>query len=125
LLIQNKAEVIALLAQEVPHSAMSVSGDGDETSPITEETGVSSPGSSPDRDQWPCRKDEPVQWGSGQSRRLVGNNFPPMAIAKVPPTIVSADKILCPLCGLGRVLPELRMLTRGLCYTCWESGGRT
>jgi len=65
-------------------------------------------------------QNEPFHWGNGQSRRLVGNAFPPRLPASVPKSIVSDPPIICPACNVGRVLSELRKMTGGLCYACWE-----
>ena len=66
------------------------------------------------------RQRESVLRGSDHSRRLIGNGFPPHRVPAVPDVVLATPKIACPACGLGRVLPELRILTGGLCHFCWE-----
>lgn len=42
-------------------------------------------------------------------------------VSPTPSSEVLADPVvLCPLCNSRRVLAELRRITGGLCYPCWE-----
>lgn len=125
MIVLQRDEIIAALNSSLPGAMRGefqelCSGDGTETPISPTNTEVLSPRPKPIGKQWASRKDEMVQWGSGQSRRLVGNGYPPITTTAVPALIVAAPKIVCPACGLGRVLSELRKLTGGLCYACWE-----
>jgi hypothetical protein len=40
------------------------------------------------------------------------------------PRIIGEPVTLCPRCGSARVLPELRDLAGGLCWTCYAAHGR-
>lgn len=53
--------------------------------------------------------------------RLIGCGFPAHPIPEVDPRVVAARRIRCPNCVIRHVLPELARMTKGLCYTCWES----
>lgn len=66
------------------------------------------------------RRNDLVRWGSGQCRRLVGNGFSRCPPSTVPEAILAAPIVLCPRCHSRPVLAELRKLTGGLCYPCWE-----
>jgi len=66
------------------------------------------------------RAHEPVCWGNGPTRRLVGNGFESHLVAAVPDAILADPIVLCPQCRSRPVLAELRKLTGGLCYSCWE-----
>ena len=52
--------------------------------------------------------------------RLIDNGFAARPVAAVPATILATPKSVCPVCGVARVLPELRTMTEGRCYSCWE-----
>ena len=76
-------------------------------------------GGSPDC--FPSRADEPIRWGGGQTRRLIGNGFPPHPIEAPDPRIIAAPVLLCQQCRSCRCLPELAAITGGkLCFTCWS-----
>jgi TubC N-terminal docking domain len=63
--------------------------------------------------------------GGSQSRGLIGNGFPPRQLQAVPDSILAPPTVLCPECGVGRVLAELRKMTSGQCYSCWEKEVRS
>jgi len=67
------------------------------------------------------RRKGPVAWGRGQIRRLVENGFPAIVPEPVPESILATPKAVCPVCEAGVVMPELRILTGGRCYRCWEA----
>jgi hypothetical protein len=46
----------------------------------------------------------------------------PRPIGSPPDSILADPIILCPQCSCRPVLRELRKLTGGLCYSCWERG---
>ena len=71
------------------------------------------------------RAHDPVRWGGGQCRRLVGNDFSPRPLSTVPDAILADAIVLCPQCRSCPVLAELREMTGGLCYPCWEAGARS
>jgi|GEM_PF-6686314 len=122
LLAERKDEGIAALTGGPPQFPATSAGDGCETPANPAITGVSSPEPSPAG--WPSRRHEPVQWGQGQSRRLAGNGFAAISPTPVPASILAVQFSLCISCQKGVVLPELRALTGGKCYGCWE-GRRT
>jgi dsDNA-binding SOS-regulon protein len=54
------------------------------------------------------------------ARRRIGTAFPPR-ITPPPPVAIHATPIeICPRCNRGRVQPELREITGGKCWSCWE-----
>ena len=54
------------------------------------------------------------------SKRQARLPKPPL-VSPTPPQEILADPIvLCPKCHSRRVLLELRTMTGGLCYPCWE-----
>jgi hypothetical protein len=122
LLIDRKVEILHLLTSRPVHCAIHRSGDGDETSPLPQKTVVSSPGVTDQ--EWPSRRNEPVCWGRGQTRRLVGNGFPAITPEAAPDAILAIPKAVCPACRVGVVLPELRFITAGRCFPCWEASRR-
>ena len=54
----------------------------------------------------------------GQARRLTRE-------PQVPAEIIADPVVLCPRCHRIPVLRELREMTGGLCYACWELEGRS
>jgi hypothetical protein len=125
----QKTEIIAVLTTPQPGDGPCdfndlCSGDGTETSASPGDSKASSPAYQPRRgeDPWPSRKDEPVRWGNGPTRRLVGNGFPPHPPSTVSNAILADPTVLCPRCRSRPVLAELRELTGSLCYPCWEAG---
>ena len=44
----------------------------------------------------------------------------PIAPERPPPEILAKPLPICSICHRGRVLPELRLMTGGLCWSCWE-----
>jgi hypothetical protein len=66
------------------------------------------------------RNGEAVRWGRGTTIRLCGSGFPPRPTPTVPAAIVADPIVLCPRCASKPVLAEMRELTGGLCYPCWE-----
>jgi hypothetical protein len=53
-------------------------------------------------------------------RRLIGCGFPPRHSEPPPETIIATPRVLCPNCGQRPVLAELRAITEGTCWPCWE-----
>jgi len=72
------------------------------------------------------RASEPLVWGLGPSRKVVGTMFPAKPSLR-PPKLIRADPVvLCSQCDTRPVLRELRRMTGGRCYDCWavEQGAR-
>lgn len=70
---------------------------------------------------WPSRANDPVRWGSVQTRRLIGNFHPPIVSQPPDPRIVARVLPICEHCCDCPCLPELSAMTGGrLCFTCWE-----
>jgi len=105
LLINRKAEIVAAFAQFEP----SLSGPGTETPEIPANNKVSVP---PRAGQVPA------------AHRLIGNGFPPIPTTIPPDSICVMPLPVCPRCSSRPVLPELRSMTGGLCYSCWTAEAR-
>jgi len=56
------------------------------------------------------------------AHRLIDNGFPPIPTTIPPDSICTTPLPICPHCCSRPVLPELRTMTTGLCYTCWTAG---
>lgn len=56
-------------------------------------------------------------------RRLIGVEYPPIASPQPDPAIIAAPVTICPRCRSARLLPELRDLAGGLCWTCYAAEG--
>jgi hypothetical protein len=52
-------------------------------------------------------------------RRLIGNGFPSRPTETPDPRIIADPVTLCPRCGSGPVLAELRAATGETCWPCW------
>lgn len=52
-------------------------------------------------------------------RRLIGCGFPPRPRTTPPPAILATARLVCPVCGVQPVLPELRGMTAGRCWDCY------
>jgi hypothetical protein len=113
-LIQHKIVVLEVLARARPLSGITqATGDGDTTPLSPENSVVPSPP--------PGATQHAISPATGiPARRLVGNGFPPRHSQPPAPEIVADPIVLCPRCSTKRVLPELRTLTGGRCYPCWE-----
>jgi hypothetical protein len=114
LLIENKAEVIAafelVLAADL----------GTKTQPLDDGTGTETPGK-PTSGGVLGPSTSLTQSTEGAPRhRLIDNGFAARPVAAVPVAIQAAPKSVCRVCGFARVLPELRTMTGGRCYSCWE-----
>jgi len=99
-------------------------GPGDGTTVIPEKNGGCVATPQPQTAFPGGRKDDPIRWGNGSSRRLVGNGYPPRPRPTVPASILATPRVTCPACGAGMVLTELRGLCSGLCYECWRGGSK-
>lgn len=66
---------------------------------------------------WPAAPIPPRSFG----RRLVGVEYPTRTSPTPDPGIVAAQVPQCPRCGVAPVLPELRMMADGMCWSCWKS----
>jgi hypothetical protein len=122
LLIANKAAVISALetasSANLGHDLRPFdSGTGTETPEIQASERVLGPAKPPSH-----------TYGGGQSmvdraakrHRLIGNGFPPRISPQPPAAILATPAEICPLCGRRPILRELRGLTVGQCWTCWE-----
>jgi TubC N-terminal docking domain len=56
-----------------------------------------------------------------QTCRLIGYGFPPCPTTIPPDSIRATPLAVCPRCSSRPVLPELRAMTGGLCWTCWTT----
>jgi len=122
LLISHKAAVIAALelnsSVEMGRDLQQHDcGPGTETPEIRALSRVSEPGIQPEHRFEGGRRGvaSPIR-----PHRLLGNNYPPRASDQPPAAILATPLEICPRCDLGRVLPELRQMTGGTCWSCWE-----
>lgn len=58
-------------------------------------------------------------WSPAPTPRQAQDGSPPPRPARPDPRILADRPALCPGCGSGRVLPELRCFTGGVCFACW------
>ncbi len=58
------------------------------------------------------------------AKRQDGKDRRPLVSPTIPPEILADPIVLCPRCASRRVLSELRTVTGGICYPCWEQEGR-
>lgn len=115
LISQNKAAVVdALLAttESPPDADEKKTCDSAKTSEIPENVEVSSHGKPPE---------PPVAKPHRSVHRLIGNDFPSRITQQPPAAILATPAEICPRCNRGRVLPELRQITGGRCWPCWEA----
>jgi hypothetical protein len=70
------------------------------------------------------RGDQSATIGSRIHRSLIGCGFTHCPTTIPPDSIRAAPVVLCPRCTNRPVLRELRHMTGGLCWACWEAGQR-
>jgi hypothetical protein len=58
-------------------------------------------------------------------RRLIENGFTPRYTNSPPESIRAMPTVVCPRCTARPVLRELREMTGGHCYPCWEAEARS
>jgi len=122
-LISNKAAVIAALelngTAHLTHDLQQLNtGPGTETREIRASEQVSGPAN-------------PLShsFGGGDSsvvrvakrHRLIGNDYPPRLSEQPPAAILAMPAEICPRCNRRRILRELRGITDGKCWSCWEA----
>lgn len=102
LIAQNKAFVLAALTAPQEIQSQLSTGVGITETPVT-----------PEKEQGFA--------DSATTSRQAGRRRQPVVSPTPPPEIIADPVILCPRCKSGRVLAELRKLTGGTCYQCWEA----
>ena len=124
LLIGNKAAVIAALEMASPadlrrdfHQVSS--GTGTKTPEIQTSNQVSEPANPPSHS---FGGDDSTVDRIAKRHRLIGNDYVPRLTGQPPAAILATPAEICPECKRGRVLRELRVITGGQCWSCWEAG---
>jgi hypothetical protein len=59
-----------------------------------------------------------------QGRHLINCGFPPQRTEPPPAAVLATARLICPRCRHGTVLVELRGITGGTCWPCWEREGQ-
>jgi hypothetical protein len=60
---------------------------------------------------------------TGKRHRLTDNGFPARISEQPPAAIIATPVEICPRCNRGRVQRELRVMTGGKCWSCWQQNG--